>query len=147
MTLNAVRCERSNSFAYLHSFDWAQNYGEDPHLNTANIADKWWRDRDIFIDDCKIIDVAIKQSGKTHYEKEVENLNKAKRYFNEKLPEFKEKYSGKYVGVAESQIIVGNSFDEVKEKIYDQIGYVSMYIKKIGEEPKTYRIRSPRLVR
>lgn len=78
----------------------------------------------------------IREIKLTHYDIELERYNKAKSLFNEKLHELKQKYSGKYVGIAEDHIEIGDNREEVKKSIIEKIGYVSMYIAKIGDDNK-----------
>ncbi len=69
--------------------------------------------------------------------------------FERMLPELLERYRGQVVAIHDCQVVEigapGESVAEVAERAYDQIGYVPMYVQKVEETPRVYKITGPRL--
>lgn len=71
--------------------------------------------------------------------------------FERMLPELLQEYRGRVVAIHDGQVVEvghpGESVAKVAGRVYDQIGYVPVYIQQVEERPRIYRITGPRLVR
>ena len=69
--------------------------------------------------------------------------------FERLLPELLETYRGRVVAIHNGQVIevgkTGESVAEVAERVYNQIGYVPVYIQQVEETLRVRRISGPRL--
>lgn len=105
---------------------------------------EWW---ELVLSGEKLSSVSESEANKTHYEVELEKFEKAKKFFQEKLPELLETHRGKYACSVEGHILIDNDKSELKEKAIKEFGYHSMYISKIDDVNKTtYKVIQPKLV-
>lgn len=69
--------------------------------------------------------------------------------FKRMLPELLQKYHGRVVAIHDGQVVesgdLGESVAEVAGRAYDQIGYEPIYVQKVEETPRIYKITGPRL--
>lgn len=77
------------------------------------------------------------------FEREVEAFERIK-------PELLQKYRGRVVAIYNGQVVEvghpGETVAEVAGRVYDQVGYVSVYVQRVEETPRIYKITGPRLV-
>jgi hypothetical protein len=67
------------------------------------------------------------------------------------LPELLQKYRGRVVAIHDEQLVEvgasGESVGDVAKRVYDRLGYISVYVQRVEETPRVYRIGGPRLAR
>jgi len=65
-------------------------------------------------------------------------------------PELLQKYRGRVVAIYGRQVVeVGHpqeSVADVAGRVYERIGYVPVYVQRVEETPRIYRVTGPRLV-
>jgi len=71
--------------------------------------------------------------------------------FERMLPELLQEYRGQVVAIHNGQVVEvgqpGESVPEVAGRVYDRLGYVSVYVQQVEERPRVYKITGPRLAR
>lgn len=145
--MNAVieRCGSSGLFDYipLATLNWTKEFKKaKTQREKEKFIVNWWVP---VFKGAELQIISKHETNETHYDRELRRYNMAKELFNEKLAELTKKYNGKYVAISEGQIEAGDSKDEVKKKIFQKVGRVSMYLTKIGEkEEKIYKLRKHR---
>lgn len=64
-------------------------------------------------------------------------LKKEKKAYFEKRKEFLDKYKGKWVAIYEGKVVgIGEKWYDAVKSAYDKLGYIPLYINKVGEEEK-----------
>lgn len=73
---------------------------------------------------------------------------KGKRYFQRHRQELERKFPGEYVAIWKDHVIShSDSFGQVAETAYSQVGCHDMYMPQVGKARKILQLRSPRLRR
>jgi hypothetical protein len=64
------------------------------------------------------------------------------------LPELLKTHKGKWVAVYKGQVVdSAENVGDLAERVYARLGYQEIYMDEVLEEPRVYRIPSPRLAR
>ena len=83
------------------------------------------------------------QRGHDPFEREV-------AAFERMLPQLLQKYRGRVVAVYEGRVVEvgcpGEGVAEVAGRVYSRVGYVPVYVQRVTETPRVYKITGPRLV-
>ena len=86
--------------------------------------------------------------GKSWYEKELAKYEVAKEEFMRLLPDLLKKHKGKYAAIAEGKLEIGDDKTELRNRIVDKYGPVSMYLSQITRGKRVIRRRPrPRALR
>ena len=150
MITDIAKCKNDYSSYYLQlSPDWIKEFKkEKPIKEEKSFPEEWWKN----IFENKFVErefhfVSKFETNRTHYENELEKYNRAKELFQENLPELLEKHRGKYACAIEGRIEIGDNKEELLKKVIKKIGFISMYIAKIGDEKRTIRYKvSPKRI-
>jgi hypothetical protein len=71
--------------------------------------------------------------------------------FERMKPELLRQYRNRVVAIYNSQVIeVGNENESVADvamRVYGRLGYIPVYVQRVEETPRVYKISSPRIVR
>jgi len=68
--------------------------------------------------------------------------------FQRMLPELLKTHKGKRVAVYKGQVVdSAENVGDLAERVYARLGYQEIYMDEVPEEPRVYRIPSPRLAR
>jgi hypothetical protein len=89
------------------------------------------------------------QQGPVQSRQAHEEFEREAAAFERLLPELLKTYRGRVVAIRNGQVIdagkTGESVVEVAERVYNQIGYVPVYIQQVEETLQVRRISGPRL--
>ncbi|MBI4789396.1 MAG: hypothetical protein HY782_20395 [Chloroflexi bacterium] len=68
--------------------------------------------------------------------------------FRRMLPDLLKTHRGQWIAVFKGQVVErANNPGELAKQVYARFGYQAIYMDEVREEPRVYRIPSPRLVR
>ena len=91
------------------------------------------------------VELPFIEKQKTKFELKYEQFELVKAKFKELYPMLLERYRNKYVAIMMDDIVISDTEDELLDEVIEKHGSQPMYITKITEDEKVYRIRSPRL--
>jgi len=91
------------------------------------------------------------QQRRAQVQQPLEQFEREAAAFERMLPELLQRYRGRVVAIHNGQVVevgaAGESVAKVAGRVYDRIGYVPVYVQRVEEVPRIYKITGPRLVR
>lgn len=150
MIADMTRCKNDYFPYYLQlSPDWVKEFKKEKLIGEEKSFPKeWWKN----IFENKIVErefhfVSKLETNRTHYENELEKYDKAKEFFQDRLPELLKEHRGKYACSIEGRIEIGENKKELLKRVIKRVGFTSMYIAKIEEDKKAkkYKLRPKRI--